>query len=282
MRSSGRLPLDWSVVASLSKLPRSRQLLAGAGAVGALTIVLWLAGLIGTAGRLTAYAVLLLALGVAGLAAGAIGVYQEQRDEVRQHADQIAKAKMADIAQVQIDRLSGPGELVTINVRNASSRAIRNVYVWADVRGVPGHYAAGIPAHDARSRHMIYVPRDDDLHWRLRVIRPGTDAIFAQLTHMNPDPVPAVTDAEITAYAEFVDADGTWWRCDEDGTVTGRQTPEPPAAGSGRGSGQGASGEPAHSQPRRRDGAGRRELVHSARFTGRVARRAKSGYGDVP
>jgi hypothetical protein len=268
------------VVASFSKLSRSRQFLAGAGAVGVLTIVLWLAGLIGTAGRLTAYAVLLLAFGAAGLAFGALGVYQEQRDEVRQHADQLAKAKIADIAQVQIDRLSGPGELVTINVRNASSRAIRNVYVWADVRGVPGHYAAGIPAHDARSRHMIYVPHDDDLHWRLRVIRPGTEAMFAQLTHMNPDPVPAVTDAEITAYAEFVDAEGAWWRCDEDGTVTGRQSAEPPASGSSRGPRQEAAGEPARSQPRRRDSGGRRELVQSARFAGNVSRRARSDYGD--
>lgn len=250
-----------------------------------LTIALWLAGFLGTAGRLTAYAVLLLAVGVAMLAAGVTGVYAVQRDEVRQHADQLARAKIADIAQVQIDRLSGPGELVTINVRNASSRAIRNVYVWADVRGVSGHYAAGIPAQDARSRHMIYVPRDDDLHWRLRAIRPGADALFTQLTHMNPSPMPAVTDAEITAYAEFIDAEGTWWRCDEDGTVTRRYSAEPQvaesrpaesrAAGSRHGSRQ-AAGEPARSAPSRREPARRRELVHSARFAGRVVRRAKS------
>jgi hypothetical protein len=245
--------------------------------VAVLTIAAWLAGWLGTAGRLTAYAVLLLAIGVAMLAVGVIGVYAEQRDEVRQHADQLARAKIADIAQVQIDRLSGPGELVTINVRNASSRAIRHVYVWADVRGVPGHYAAGIPAQDARSRHMIYVPRDDDLHWRLRAIRPGADALFTQLTHMNPSPMPAVTDAEITAFAEFIDAEGTWWRCDEDGTVTRRHPTEPQVAGSRR-----AAGETAHSAPSRREAAGRRELVHSARFAGRVVRRAKSSYTDVP
>jgi hypothetical protein len=251
-------------------------------AVAVLTIMLWLPGWLGTAGRLTAYAVLLLALGVAVLAAGAIGVYAEQRDAVRQHADQLARAKIADIAQVQIDRLSGPGELVTINVRNASSRAIRNVYVWADVRGVAGHVATGIPAQDARSRHMIYVPRDDDLHWRLRAIRPGADALFTQLTHMNPNPVPAVTDAEITAFAEFADAEGAWWRCDEDGTVTRREPAEPLVAGSRRGARPTVKGESAHSMPRRRESSGQQELLHSAHFAGRVVRRAKSSYSDVP
>ncbi len=245
-----------------------------------LTIALWLVGWIGTAGRLTAYAVLLLALGVLALAVGAIGIYTEQRDEGRQHADQLARVKIADIAQVQIERLSGPGELVTINVRNASSRAIRNVYVWADVRGVSGHYAAGIPAHDARSRHMIYVPRDDDLHWRLRAIRPGADALFTQLTHMNPNPVPAVTDAEITAYAEFVDAEGAWWRSDEDGTVSSREPDEPLTTGSRHGPRLATAGEPAHSLQRRREPGGRRELLHSARIAGRVVRRTRSSYGE--
>lgn len=265
------------------KLSRSRQLLAGAAVVAVLTIALWLAGWLGTAGRLTAYGVMLLAIAVATLAAGAMGIYAEQRDEVRQHADQLARAKIADIAQVQIDRLSGPGELVTINVRNASSRAIRNVYVWADVRGAPGHYAAGIPAQDARSRHMIYVPRDDDLHWRLRAIRPGADALFTQLTHMNPNPVPAVTDAEITAYAEFIDAEDTWWRCDEDGMVTRRPSAEPLAAGARHGGRRAPPDEPARSAPRRHEpNNGQQELLHSARFAGRVVRRAKSSYSDVP
>jgi hypothetical protein len=265
------------------KLPRSRQVLAGVVAVGALTIVLWLGGWVDSAGRLVAYAVVLLALGQAGLAAGAIGVYQEQREVARQHADQVDRARIADVAQVEIERLSGPGELVTISMRNASSRAIRNVYVWADVRGVAGHYAAGIPAQDARSRHMIYVPRDDDLHWRLRAIKPGADALFTQLTHMDPNPVPAVADADITAFAEFLDAEGTWWRCDEDGTVTKRQPGEPPPAAAGsRHAQRAAAGDAPQPQPHRRELTGRRDLLHSARFAGRVVRRNRSGYSDVP
>lgn len=265
-----------------SGLPRSRQILFGLVAVGVLTAVAGLAGWLDSAQRLTAYAVVLLAVGVAGLAVGAIGEYGELRAAARQHAEQLARAKVADVAQVEIDRLSGPGELVTINVRNASSRAIRNVYVWADVRGVPGHYAAGVPAQDARSRHMIYVPRHDDLHWRLRAIKPGGDALFTQLTHMNPSPVPAVTDAEITAFAEFVDAEGTWWRCDEDGVVAMRQPDETPAAGARGQAGPAAAGGSALSAPRRREQAGRRELLGSARFAGRVVRRTRSGYSDVP
>jgi len=291
------MPLHWSVVVWFSKLPRSRQVLAGVLAVGVLTVVLWVAGSLSTTGRLAAYATVLIAVGAAGLAVGAIGVYTEQREMTRQHTDQLGRARIADIAQVEIDRLSGPGELVTINVRNASSRAIRNVYVWADVRGVPGHYAAGIPASDPRSRHMIYVPHDDELYWRLRAIRPAAEALFAQLTHMNPNPVPAVTDAEITAFAEFVDADGTWWRCDEDGTVIRRQPGGPSAAGSQHGPGRAATageaaradgtggraaGSPAQSQPHRRELTAGRDLLHSARFAGRLVRRAKSGYSDVP
>jgi len=253
----------------------------GVLAIGALTIVLWLGGWVDSTARLIAYAVAFLAVGEAGLAAAAIGVYQEQREVARQQADEFARARIADIAQIEIERLSGPGELVTISVRNASSRAIRNVYVWADVRGVAGHYAAGIPPQDARSRHMIYVPRDDDLHWRLRAIKPGADALFTQLTHMDPNPVPAVADADITAFAEFADADGTWWRCDEDGTVTKRQPGEPPAAGSHHGQ-RPEAGDAPQSQPHRRELTGRRELQHSARFAGRVVRRNRSGYSDVP
>ncbi len=218
-------------------LPRSWQVLAAIAAAGLVTAGLRLGGFLGTAAQVTAYATAVLAFGTIGLAAGVVGTYVEQRKANQQQAGQLARQRVADIAQVKIERFSGPGEMLRIDVHNGSERAIRNVYVWADARGVMGHYAAGVPVDDAQSRRMVNVPHDDDLCWQLRVVRPGQHAFFTQLTHLNPQPVASLADADITAFAEFTDTDGVWWRCDEDGSVSRQQPREPPPGAAGRGGG---------------------------------------------
>jgi len=211
-----------------------------------------LGGLLGTAAQVTAYATVVLACGVIGLAAGAVGMYAEQRTASQQLAGQLARQKVAGLAQVTVERCSGPGEMLRVEVHNGSERAITNVYVWADARGVRGHYAAGVPVDDAQARRMANVPHDGDLFWQLRVVRPGQRAFFTQLTHLNPQPVAARADADIKAFAEFTGADGVWWRCDEDGRVTRRQPREPPPGAAGRGGAGG--GHPAAESPRSRPG----------------------------
>src|SRR5260370_22910685 len=128
--------------------------------------------------------------------------------------------------------------MLRVEVHNGSERAITNVYVWADARGVRGHYAAGVPVEDAQARRMANVLHGGDLFWQLRVVRPGQHAFFTQLTHLSPQPVAARADADITAFAEFTDADEVWWRCDEDGRVTRQQPGEPPPGAAGRGGGR--------------------------------------------
>lgn len=208
------------------KLPRSWQVLAAIATAGLVTAGLRLGGLLGTAAQLTAYATAVLAFGAIGLAVGASGTYVEQRRANQQLALQLARKTVADIAQVKIERFSGPGEMLRIDVHNASERAIRNVYVWADARGAMGRYAAGVPVGDIQSRRMANVPHDDGLCWQLRVVHPGQHAYFTQLVYLNPQPVAARADGDITAFAEFTDTDGVWWRCDEDGNVIRRQTGE--------------------------------------------------------
>ena len=233
------------------KLPKSWHLLAAIAAAGLLTVGLRLAGVLGTAAQVTAYATAFLAFGVIGLAVRTAGTYAEQRRANRQQADQLARQAVADIAQVKIERFSGPGEMLRIDIHNGSERAIRNVYVWADARGVVGHYAAGVPVNDIRSRGMANVPHDDDLRWQLRVIHPGQHAYFTQLAYLNQQPVAARADADITAYAEFTDAHGVWWRCDEDGNISRRQPSEAPPGPAGRGAGEDANSipEPAWARP---------------------------------
>src|SRR5260370_11727443 len=214
-------------MARFFNLPRSRACLAAIAAVGVVTGSFRLGGLLGTAAQVTAYATAVLAFGVIALAAAAVGTYAEQREANQQQAGQLARQKVADLAQVKIERFSGPGELLRVDVHNGSERAITNVYVWADARGGRGHYAAGVPVDDAQARRMTNVPRDGDLFWQLRVVRPGQRAFFTQLAHLNPQPVAARADADITAFAEFTDTDGVWWRCDEDGRVSARRPGEP-------------------------------------------------------
>src|SRR5260370_9790709 len=148
------------------KLPRSWQVLAGVAAAGLVTGGLRLEGFLITATQVTAYATAVLAVGAIGLAAGAIGTYMEQRTANQQQAGQLARQRVADIAQVRIERFSGPDELLRIDVHNGSERAITNVYVWADARGVTGHYAAGVPVEDSQSRRMANGTRDDDIYWQ--------------------------------------------------------------------------------------------------------------------
>lgn len=191
-------------------------------ALGVVTGVFGLGGLLGT--EVTAYATALLAFGTVGLAAGAIGTYVEQRRANQQQAGQLQRRKVADIAQVQVERLSGPDELAKIAVTNGSERAIRNVHVWVEVRGMTGHYGTGVQKDDgSQARGMSHVLHDGELHWQLRTLRPGQREVFSQLTHMIRQPVSATSDSDITAFAECTDADGQWWRCDQDGEVIRRQ-----------------------------------------------------------
>jgi len=224
-------------MARFFNLPRSWQVLAAIAAAGLVTGSFRLGGLLGTAAQVTAYAAAVLAFGAIALAAGVVGMYAELREASQQLAGQLARLRLADLAQVTVERFSGPGEMLRVEVHNGSERAITNVYVWADARGVRGHYAAGVPVEDAQARRMANVPHDGDLFWQLRVVRPGQHAFFTQLTHLNPQPVAARADADITAFAEFTDTDGVWWRCDEDGAVTRRQPGEPPPGAAGRGGG---------------------------------------------
>lgn len=271
-------------MAGIFKAPRFRQVLAVMVAAGALTLGLRLGGLLGTAGQVTAYATALLAVGTLGLAAGIIGLYAEQRRANQQQEGQLIRRRVADLAQVEIERFSGPGEMVRINVRNGTDRSITNVYVWADVRGVHGHYAAGVPAGDAQSRRMANVPHGEGFYWQLRVIRPGRQAFFTQLTHMNPRPVAAAADADITAFAEFTDVDGDWWRCDEDGNLSRQQPSEQPGAQLPGGPGHGLPPEiPALEAPPSPALRGRPEAWRDAawltRFGGRVTPRSAPQHG---
>src|SRR5258708_7127800 len=132
-------------------------------AAGLVTGSFRLGGLLGTAGQVTAYATVVLAFGTIGLAAGAVGTYAELREANQQQAGQLARQKVEGLAQVKVERFSGPGEMLRVEVHNGSERAITNVYVWADARGVRGHYAAGVPVEDARARRIANVPLDGGL-----------------------------------------------------------------------------------------------------------------------
>ncbi|MGH3293249.1 MAG: hypothetical protein ACRDP7_15715, partial [Trebonia sp.] len=209
-------------------MPAVRQWLTTRWAVAAvlaiavlLTIALLAAGVLSHPAQVTAYATAVLAVGAVGLAAGAVGAYLEQRETNRRQAGQVAAAEVADMAQVRIERHTGPGEFLEVIVDNASSRAIRDVYVWADVRGATGRYHLGIMLNSGVARGMRNVPHGPDLYWQFRSIPPGTPAIFDQLRHAADNkPVPAsIPDHDITAYAEFIDVRGKWWRIDEDGNV---------------------------------------------------------------
>src|SRR5258708_6433264 len=267
-------------MARFFNLPRSRQVLAAIAAAGVVAGSLRLGDLLRTAGQVTAYATVGLAVGAIALAAGAVRTDAELRTASPPPAGQLARQRLAGLAQVKVERLSGPGEMLRVEVHNRSERAMTNVYVWADARGVRGHYAAGVPVDDAQARRMANVPRDGDLFWQLRVVRPGQHAFFTQLTHLSPQPVAARADADITAFAEFTDAGGVWWRCDEDGRVTRQQPGEPPPGAAGRGGG--GEGHSTAESPRSRPGvitpaAAVRVLARARRLL--VRRHGRAGPG---
>src|SRR5260370_30129319 len=197
-------------MARFFNLRRSRQVLAAIAAVGLVTGSLRLGGLLGTAGQVTAYATVVLAFGTIGLAAGAVGTYAELREANQQQAGQLARQKVEGLAQVKVERLSGPGEMLRVEVHNGSERAITNVYVWADARGVRGHYAAGVPVADAQARRMANVLPGGDLFWPLRLVRPGQHAFFTQLTHLNPHPASALPVSHITPSPPFTASPQLW------------------------------------------------------------------------
>src|SRR5260221_2236009 len=119
-------------MARFFNLRRSRQVLAAIAAVGLVTGSFRLGGLLGTAGQVTAYATVVLAFGTIGLAAGAVGMYAELREANQQQAGQLARQRLAGLAQVKVERLSGPGEMLRGEGPNRSERAVPNADGWAD------------------------------------------------------------------------------------------------------------------------------------------------------
>jgi hypothetical protein len=212
--------------------------------IAALVIVLlWAFGVIHDATTVTAAATMLLAVGTVALAFGAIGTYLEQRNantaqqaQITRQARELEAAKENYIAQVVITRRSGPGEHLKVEVANNSTRVIRFVYVWATVRGMSGHYLTAVQEQNSTtgqqltSRRMQHTRRKIDsgiIEWCYRSLQPGISAIFDQFKLTNPDEIPDVADEWIVAYAMFVDHQGTWWKCSEDGSVE-RLPAEPP------------------------------------------------------
>jgi len=213
-----------------------------------VTIILWLTGVVATASNLTAYATLLLASGTIGLAWGAVGTYVEQHAQIAAQQRQLEIARENDIAQVVVKRISGPGEVLKINVTNNSSRAIRSVYVWAKVQGMRPHYETvlqdtdsqtGQPAMSRRMRTARIIVDGDELYRCYRTMPPGESETFVQFMRADAYPLPDVDNAWITAYALFSDIRGSWWKCSEDGELeTVPDGPEPvvenrPVMGSG-------------------------------------------------
>lgn len=226
------------------RLPRAMRFGLGGGlAALVITLLLWASGVLGDAAQVTAYATAVLAIGTTGLAAGAIGTYVEQRktnyqqaQEIAQQAKELERGRINEMAQVRIERYGGPGEFGTVRVRNNTSRAIRNVYVWIQVRGVANRYHLVVKkeflsGNDEMFRTMEHVPRGvtdgDDLQWRMRTILPHDEVNSEQIKfmHDNQPITTALQDSDMTAWAEFMDSDGHWWRCNEDGEVN----PAPPS-----------------------------------------------------
>jgi hypothetical protein len=217
------------------KFPRS-EVIAAIAALLLLTAGLWIGKVITTSAELIAYATAMLALGTVALAGGTIGLLREQRNSERR---KLAQATEDDIACVVVNRISGPGQYLRVEVRNNSSRAIRQVYVWAEIERLNGRYHAVVLDADPRtgqlrmSRRMRLLPvtvDDKELYHSYRTILPGQFVIFDQDTHLNQcrDPVLDIDNASIKTWALFAGAAGTpWWKCSEDGEII--RLGEPPA-----------------------------------------------------
>lgn len=217
------------------KFPRW-EVIAAVAVLLLVTVGLWVAKVITTSAGLIAYATAMLALGTVALAGGTIGLLRDQRNAERRRLEQAAED---DIACVMVNRVSGPGQYLRVEVRNNSSRAIRQVYVWADVERVNRRYHTVVLDADQRtgqlliSRRMRLFPVTMDgkeLYRSYRVVFPGQFVMFDQDTHMNQchDPVLDIDNAAIKTWALFASAAGTtWWKCSEDGDIV--PLDEPPA-----------------------------------------------------
>src|SRR5260221_7584035 len=107
-------------MARFFNLRRSRQVLAAIAAAGLVTGSFRLGGLLGTAGQVTAYAVVVLAFGAIALAAGAVGTYAELRTASQQQAGQLARQRLAGLGPGKVERFSGTGALLRGEVQTAS------------------------------------------------------------------------------------------------------------------------------------------------------------------
>jgi hypothetical protein len=223
------------------KLPRW-EVIAAVAALLLLTAGLWAGKVITTSGALIAYATAMLALGTVALAGGTIGLLREQRNANKLLADQeqsrLTQAAEDDIARVIINRISGPGQYLRVEVANNSGRAIRQVYVWADIERVIGRYHAVVLEADPRTGQLRISRRmrvsritvdGKELYHSYRTIFPGQSILFDQDTKMAQcrDPLLEIDNASIKTWALFADAAGaSWWKCSEDGEI--HRLDEPP------------------------------------------------------
>jgi hypothetical protein len=224
------------------KLPRW-EVIAAVAALLLVTVGLWAGKVITTSAALTAYATTMLAFGTIALAGGTIGLLREQRNANKVLADQehkrLAQAAEDDIARVVVNRISGPGQYLRVEVANHSSRAIRQVYVWADIERVIGRYHAVVLEADPRTGQLLISRRmrvsrvtvdGKELYHSYRTIFPGQSILFDQDTKMAQcrDPLLEIDNAAIKTWALFADAAGiSWWKCSEDGEIY--RLDEPPA-----------------------------------------------------
>lgn len=218
----------------LQEMSTTQRAASGVLLIAALTIALWLSGILASAATLTAFATIVLAGGTVGLAWGAIGTYVEQRRQIAAQQNQLEQAWENDVAQVIVRRVSGPGEYLRVVIANNSSRAIRSVYVWADIDGTSGHYEAVVQDTDPNSGQAFASRRmrvfritvgGSELYRCLRTILPGDSETFVQFTQTVDQPLLNVDNAWIKAQAIFADIKGTWWEADEDGDL--QMLPEP-------------------------------------------------------
>jgi len=217
------------------KLPRW-EVIAAVAVLLVVTLGLWAGKVITTSGAVTAYATAMLALGAVALAGGTIGLLREQRNAERRKVEQAAED---DIACVMITRITGPGQYLRVEVTNNSSRAIRQVYVWADIERVIGRYHTVVLENDPRTGQLLMSRRmrvfrvtvdGKELYHAYRTIFPGQSVLFDQDTKMNQcrDPLLEIDNASIKAWALFANAAGTtWWKCSEDGEIV--RLDQPPA-----------------------------------------------------
>lgn len=216
----------------MKKWSRSRQLVAvTAVLVIALTVGLWGGGVITNAAALGAYATAVLALGTVLLAVGAIGTYVDQHRTIADQRAQLEAVKEDDIAQVLVDRVSKPGEFLKVVISNNSRRAIRRVYVWADIEGSNRYHAVVLDDADyrtsppqvviSRRMHVFRVSESGkELYRSYRTILPGDSKTFDQDKNAPPrEPVLNIDDSYIKAYALFADYEGVWWKCSEEGDL---------------------------------------------------------------